>query len=101
MPRQYTFKTTKDTAWMEEYLNQMGRLQRSEFIRSCIASCISSGHTQVAVTLPPAEVAQSRPLPHREPPKKVVEENAPPAMTEVKVEVTAEKLENALDNLYN
>lgn len=36
MSKQYTFKTTKSTLWLENVLDSMGSRERSEFIRSAI-----------------------------------------------------------------
>lgn len=36
MSKQYTFKTTKDTEWMEEILNRISPQDRSAFIRDSI-----------------------------------------------------------------
>lgn len=36
MGKQYTFKITKDTEWLQSVLDNMGSRERSEFIRSAI-----------------------------------------------------------------
>lgn len=36
MGKQYTFKTTKDTEWLQSVLDSMNSRERSEFIRSAI-----------------------------------------------------------------
>lgn len=41
--RQYTFKTTVDTEWIEEHLEKLPKRARSEFIRNCIISQLESG----------------------------------------------------------
>lgn len=45
MPKQYTFRTTKDTHWLETILDGKDRDERSGFIRDMIALGIrASGH---------------------------------------------------------
>lgn len=41
MGKQYTFKTTKNTEWLEDVLNNMSGRERSEFIRAAIISYLT------------------------------------------------------------
>ena len=41
MGKQYTFKTTKDTLWLEKILDNMDSRCRSEFIRSAIINTLT------------------------------------------------------------
>ena len=41
MPKQYTFKTTKSTSYIEEILDNLGSSERSDFIRNAILSYAS------------------------------------------------------------
>lgn len=41
MGKQYTFKTTKDTLWLEKILDNMDKRCRSEFIRNAIVSTLT------------------------------------------------------------
>jgi len=36
MPKQFTFKTTRETAWIEPILDNMESGDRSKFIRQCL-----------------------------------------------------------------
>lgn len=44
LTRQYTFKTTIDTEWIEKHLNSLPRRERSEFIRNCVISGLDKSH---------------------------------------------------------
>jgi len=49
MGKQHTFRTTKDTEWMDEILNNMGCSGKSEFIRNAIADRLET-HIPVKTT---------------------------------------------------
>lgn len=51
MPKQYTFKTTRATEWMESHLDSLPPSERSRFIRQAIADAIGSDKTTPSVTL--------------------------------------------------
>lgn len=43
LPKQYTFKTTRHTEWMEEHLDSLPPSERSRFIRAAIADALGQG----------------------------------------------------------
>lgn len=49
MPKQYTFKTTRDTDWLEPVLDRLPAKERSRYIR--MALCLLFDNARPAVTL--------------------------------------------------
>lgn len=46
MPKQYTFKTTKYTTWLEGFLDSLPSNERSEFIRGAIMEKLGQSDEQ-------------------------------------------------------
>ena len=96
MPKQYTFKTTRHTAWMEEHLDSLPPSERSRFIRAAIADALEQddivrqyvSKSSEVILSPSKKVTQSDPTPMEE-----------PLFGEGIVDDTEEDLESKLNNL--
>ena len=46
MPKQYTFRTTKATEWMEPILDAIPQPDRSRFLRTCVELALEQNNSQ-------------------------------------------------------
>jgi len=56
MTKQYTFKTTKETSWIEEILDRMDMGDRSKFIRTCITTVLDRSHNCHTIVTPMSDL---------------------------------------------
>lgn len=94
MGKQYTFKTTKDTAWMEPILDAMSSGERSKFFRESVRKSLdNSGQTQVT---PVSDVGNTKVRPVSD--KRGTQVTPPPIEEVEDIEIPLENLESSLDN---
>lgn len=109
MPKQYTFKTTKSTEWMEEVLDNLPSSERSRFIRFALELALQEREDslQIDSSLP---IMKQRVTPKRT--EKVTQGNTEKSdkitqailddsdLFSVKIGDKSIDLDNVLDNLY-
>lgn len=99
MARQYTFKTTIETTWLDPILEEMTAKQRSAFIRDAIVAYVAQRNTQMShnvtqrVLAPTEKLIDARYSPEHRPD---FSDDAPEIATK---QVSIEDLENQLDSL--
>lgn len=96
MPKQYTFKTTRATDWLEEHLDSLPPSERSRFIRSAISDKLTKDDN----------IRQDNTLSYQKVTQKETKvdfptlQTSPPPMEEGIIEEDVESLESKLDSIY-